>query len=325
MIGTRVNRDGSMTFLYNHRSAGSVQVTGNFSDWKALPMGKGQDGWWYLTTYAMAPGHYEYLFVADGQWARDQFNTRTSSGGQNSYLGVGAGTGYLYRDSFYSRALGKTKRFSVYLPPAYPFEENHIFPALYIMAGLLDDDSDWSRKGHIEDALDSLISSGTIGNMAVVMPDKDEVSESPYYGSPFAEYLASDIVEHVEENFKVFPDGSQRAIDGLSLGAAWSIRCGTAYPGHYAAVGAMSGGFGEDVMAVIERNASALRSFGIRFRLMVDDHEGDLIENNRMARHYLEGKGLYCEMHVKHGIHDWPVWIEDIYGALQFHYHSFRH
>lgn len=324
MIGTRVNRDGSITFLFNHMSAGSVQVAGNFSNWQTLPMDRGQDGWWYLTTRAMSSGHYEYLFVADGQWTRDQFNMRTTPGGTNSYLGIGAGTGYLYRDSFFSRSLGKNKRFTIYLPPAYPFEENNAFPALYIMAGLLDDDFDWSRKGHIEDALDALISGGSIGDMVVVMPDKDEASEAPYYGSPFASYLAGDMVDHVEDNFKVFPDGSQRAIDGLSLGAAWSIRCGTAYPGHYAAVGAMSGGFGEDVVEIIERNAPAMRSFGTRFRLMVGDQEGDLIENNRMAKSFLEGKGLFCEMHVKHGIHDWPIWIEDIYGALQFHYHSFK-
>lgn len=322
MKGTRVNPDGSIIFCYNHYSASSVQVAGSFSNWTPLNLQKGSEGWWFLRTEALNPGDYEYLFVVDGDWTGDQFNMLKSC--QNSIINVGGQKGSLLRNSFFSHALGKEKRFSIYLPPSYFYNKEESYPVLYIMAGLLDDDSDWSRKGKIEKAADELINSGRIGEMIIVCPDKDSLAENPQVHSEFGIFLARDIVNHIENHFRAVPDSRFRAIDGLSLGAAWSIKCGTSLPGHYSSVGAMSGGFTEESIQSLNANAEAFREFGTRFRIMVGNQEDELVTNNSQASEFIQNLGIYCEFYVKEGIHDWPIWCDDIYGALQFHFHSFQ-
>lgn len=160
--------------------------------------------------------------------------------------------------------------------------------------------------------------------MIIVCPDEDSRAENPQVHSEFGIFLARDVVTHIEHHFRAIPDGGFRAIDGLSLGAAWSIKCGTSLPGHYSSVGAMSGGFTEESIQSLNANAEAFRTFGTRFRIMVGNQEGDLVANNSQAAEFIQNIGLYCEFYVKDGIHDWPIWCEDIYGALQFHYHSFK-
>jgi 1,4-alpha-glucan branching enzyme len=49
--------------------AKEVTVAGTFNDWQpnATPMQRDKNGNW-TTTLKLAPGHYEYKFVVDGQW-----------------------------------------------------------------------------------------------------------------------------------------------------------------------------------------------------------------------------------------------------------------
>ena len=324
MKGTRVNPDGSIIFCYHHWSADSVYVAGNFSDWKGVPMERGEGGWWYLKTVPMSAGHYEYLFISDGTWTTDQFNLRRTPDGRNSSISVDANCGYLIRDSFFSPSLGKEKRYTIYLPPSYPFDLDRHYPTLYILTGLLDDDADWSRKGHIEEAMDKLLSAGAIGEMIVVSPDKDEAFENPHQWGNYTSYLSNDIISHVESGFRAISSGDARTIDGLSLGAAWSLRCGTNFPGRYSAIGSMSGMFTEELANTISRNAGELIAAGTRFRIMAESSEPEVVRNNSLAHEFIQSQGLYSEFYIKDGPHDWPIWIEDIYGALQFHYHSFK-
>lgn len=59
-------------FEYRDPGAHQVALAGDFSQWQArVPLRKKADGTW-VAEVPLAPGHYEYVFVVDGQrWVAD--------------------------------------------------------------------------------------------------------------------------------------------------------------------------------------------------------------------------------------------------------------
>jgi 1,4-alpha-glucan branching enzyme len=73
------SKEKTVEFHVSMPQARSVAVVGTFNDWdvKRTPMQKDSAGW--KATIALAPGRYEYRFVADGQWLSDP-NAKESVG-----------------------------------------------------------------------------------------------------------------------------------------------------------------------------------------------------------------------------------------------------
>ena len=77
---------------FNHPAATAVGIAGTFNDWSPgaspmVPMGEGR----WLKELVLAPGTYEYLFVADGEWLADPHAQATAPnpfGGVNSVITV---------------------------------------------------------------------------------------------------------------------------------------------------------------------------------------------------------------------------------------------
>jgi 1,4-alpha-glucan branching enzyme len=79
-------------------------VAGSFSEWKPVPMMRGDNGvWFYLLAGLEEPGEISYKFVVDGLWTSDPRNTGTQDDGGGSYVslapheGSGEGTHLTYR------------------------------------------------------------------------------------------------------------------------------------------------------------------------------------------------------------------------------------
>lgn len=68
----------------------SVEVAGEFNDWKPAKMKKGEQGVWSLKK-SLAAGTYQYKFIFDGSWEIDQANpdrVPDGQGGENSIKNV---------------------------------------------------------------------------------------------------------------------------------------------------------------------------------------------------------------------------------------------
>ena len=79
------------TFTHTDANATSVGVAGEFSNWKVLPMTKGDDGQWTRTLH-LKPGTYAYKFVInETDWIYDPKNTarKTVNDIENSVVAVG--------------------------------------------------------------------------------------------------------------------------------------------------------------------------------------------------------------------------------------------
>lgn len=93
--GPNLTPDG---VVFNFKPEGApkqVFLAGNFNDWKPsdpkfLMKNDGGDGMWSITI-KLAPGTYQYKYVADGQWTQDPFASGSAPdgfGGRNSQFDV---------------------------------------------------------------------------------------------------------------------------------------------------------------------------------------------------------------------------------------------
>jgi len=73
------SKEKTVEFRLNLPQARAVSVAGSFNNWemKRTPMQKDGAGW--KASISLAPGRYEYRFVADGQWLSDP-NAKESVG-----------------------------------------------------------------------------------------------------------------------------------------------------------------------------------------------------------------------------------------------------
>jgi len=64
--------DGTVEFRFYRPGARHVTLAGDFNGWNktSLPMHLGKDGWWRYAI-RLAPGCYQFRYVADGEWHTD--------------------------------------------------------------------------------------------------------------------------------------------------------------------------------------------------------------------------------------------------------------
>ena len=82
--------DNEIIFEHQDNNATSVYLVGSMNDWDttATPMNKDDDGIWRVSLY-LNYGDYVYKFMADGNWAIDEYNSSYEDdgyGGSNSVI-----------------------------------------------------------------------------------------------------------------------------------------------------------------------------------------------------------------------------------------------
>jgi S-formylglutathione hydrolase FrmB len=177
------------------------------------------------------------------------------------------GRGSIDRVSFWSQALGASKRYIVYLPPSYARATGQRYPVAYYLHGGSGDETNWTTRGNVQHILDSLIAAG-LPELIVVMPDGDDSYYTTWnflgdypgclrqppprrtgetveqYCVPwphYDDYIARDLVAHVDSTYRTIPARRARAIAGLSMGGYGAVTLGINYPDVFVAVASHSG------------------------------------------------------------------------------------
>ncbi|BBG00177.1 MULTISPECIES: alpha/beta hydrolase [Pseudonocardia] len=108
-------------------------------------------------------------------------------------------------------------------------------PVLYLLHGLSDDDTAWTRYTAIERYADEL-------GLAVVMP---QVHRSFYldqaYGGRYRTWVCTELPELVARFFRVSGDPAQTFVAGLSMGGYGALGWALREPGRFAAAASLSG------------------------------------------------------------------------------------
>ena len=173
-------------------------------------------------------------------------------------------TGTVRTDTFWAQSLGTTKALTVYLPPSYSASPNRRYPVLVYLHGLRGNERNWVDVGRIDKVLDSLFAAGK-PEAIVVMPDGDDgwyttwnqlpdlagcradtsrAERAESYCVPwphYDDYIASDVVKHVDQRYRTRADRAHRGIAGLSMGGFGAIALAFAYPDVFAAAASHSG------------------------------------------------------------------------------------
>lgn len=162
-----------------------------------------------------------------------------------------------------SPALGVAKRYLVHLPPSYATHPRRSYPVIYLLHGLTGTEADWLTRGDLATIADSLVASGG-PEVIFVMPDGDNgwwsnwaatltgadcltdpaIAESAatfcVARAAYGDYLADDLVHHVDATLRTIADRSHRGIAGISVGGTGAMTLGLTRPDRFAAIVAFS-------------------------------------------------------------------------------------
>ena len=172
--------------------------------------------------------------------------------------------GAVHTDTLWSQSLGASKSLTVYLPPSYRTASARRYPVLVYLHGLTGNERNWVDAGHLDRTLDSMFAAGR-PEAIVIMPDGDDgwyttwngladlpgcradtVRKEPAnsYCVPwqhYDDYIAHDIVAHVDQHYRTHADRGHRGIAGLSMGGYGAMALALAYPTVFAAAASHSG------------------------------------------------------------------------------------
>ena len=273
IISPEIHENKTVSFHLSAPNASEVLITG---DWMPVEgwvpgtahMEKDEKGTWSYTTGALEPELYSYAFLVDGLRVNDPGNaflSRDISTSANIFLIDGSPAdlyrvndvahGTVSRRWYDSPGLEMNRRITIYTPPGYESSMDE-YPVLYLLHGAGGDEEAWIELGRASQILDNLIALGKARPMIVVMPNGN-VSQGAapgegvrgFYKPQFMvpgtmngryEESFPDIVNFMEENYRVKADKANRAIAGLSMGGFHSLHISRYYPNTFDYMGLFS-------------------------------------------------------------------------------------
>ena len=216
------------------------------------------------------------------------------------------------------------------------------FPVLYLLHGLSDDSTMWTRQTRLESYVSSL-------PLIVVMPDGYRGFYTDNEAGPaYARHIGEELPAFIERTFPAIPRRSARAIGGLSMGGYGALRVGLGCCGRFCSVHSHSGAVGWGRNGKIESLAKSpgrgpgfaaemLRIFGpspggtdhdllalakrakIALKLLDCGKDDSLLADNRAFAKDLRAAKIPHAYHEYPGQHDWGYWDTHIRQALAFH------
>ena len=132
----------------------------------------------------------------------------------------------------------------VYLPPSYDRDPERRYPTLYILHGIFDTNTTWTRPWNEEhpgfDTLQALMDQGIarrgLQEMILVIPDSDKAchyTDSPVRGN-WARFIAEDLVGFVDARYRTIDRARARGIAGHSMGGHGAIKLAMQHPDRFA-------------------------------------------------------------------------------------------
>lgn len=251
----QVNPDKTVTFRFNAPNAQDVKVSVQ-SEKAPVQMTKSERGSWTATVGPVKPDIYSYNFVVDGVQVMDPGNMYyfPNERFKGSLLDVPGETPLIHSMQdvphgtvtyeYYPSAEGTTGSLVVYTPPGYEKNPTKKYPVFYLISGTTDTEETFFKVGRANLILDNLIAQGKATPMIIVMPNGNvaatiaeqkglpkpadpqgrESADAVSRSKQFEDDLIKNIIPYVEKNYRVVPNGENRAIGGFSRGGGQTLR-----------------------------------------------------------------------------------------------------
>ena len=220
-------------------------------------------------------------------------------------------TGTELRDqTIKSTVLGRTMKYSVYLPKGY--DKSKEYPVLYMLHGANGSNNDWLNGGKINANASTAASDGTAPEMIVICPDcgGDNFYCDNYKGNDikYMTYFFTEFLPTVENLYAVKKDRASRAIGGLSMGGFGSLYYGLLHPEMFSYVYACSPATyidGAPNLYELLSKADVSKLPGITIEIGTEDF---LFQSAGSFKQALDAKKVPNEYITRAGTHDWPFW-----------------
>lgn len=148
-----------------------------------------------------------------------------------------------------------TRNIVIYLPTGYESSDK-VYPVIYLLHGF-----GGSERSFVDEVgenfavflLDNMIENNVLKEVIIVMPNaKNKYGGSYYLNSElignYEDYVAKEIVDYIDSNYRTIEDRDARAIAGASMGGYGGITLAMKYPETFSAVAVLSPPLGFDVM-----------------------------------------------------------------------------
>jgi enterochelin esterase-like enzyme len=357
LASPQVLPDKRVTFRIHAPKASEVVLDGDWIP-QGLgtggPFQRDDRGVWSITVGPLPPDFYMYTLTVDGVPTIDPENRAIKQGVNplknilfvpgteaefEATLAVPHGD---VRTVWYeSPTLGSARSMRVYTPPDYDTGEK-TYPVLYLIHGGGDDDRAWSTIGRAGFILDNLLVVRKAQPMIVVMPNGhvprqgftlrltgadrtdpavimariETISE---LHDTFVKDLLTTILPFVENRYRVRTDRESRAIAGLSMGGAETLRVAPSHLDLFSHIGVFSMGLQVGAHAGVhpdfeERNAAFFadpertNSLLKLFWIAAGDNDAIVTDGPRRLSVTITRRGIRHTFNETSGGHTWINW-----------------
>ena len=246
-----------------------------------------------------------------GTTTADGKTTSTTGSFSVKFASLMQATGTELRDqTIKSTVLGRTMKYSVYLPKGY--DKSKEYPVLYMLHGANGSNNDWLNGGKINVNASNAASEGTAPEMIVICPDcgGNNFYCDNYGGNDikYMTYFFTEFLPTVENLYAVKKDRASRAIGGLSMGGFGSLYYGLLHPEMFSYVYACSPATyidGAPNLYDLLSKADVSKLPGITIEIGTEDF---LYESAGSFKQALDAKKVPNEYITRAGTHDWPFW-----------------
>jgi enterochelin esterase-like enzyme len=245
--------------------------------------------------------------------------------------------GAIVQDAVVSAALGGQKRsFLVYLPPSYrtPQGQKKRYPVLYLLHGSPGQPKDWLNGGQASQSADTLIATGQIPELLLVIPDgSGRPGATPEWANSLDQrqrietYVTSDLIQYVDKHYRTIPDAAHRGLAGLSMGGFGAMNIAVHHPdlfgwvislgGYYQAEGAIWG----HNAAYMQANSPLLTIQHMRAAWKLHIYLGAATRDQPYYKDTQQFMAVLNKLHIpyhfdlQNGYHSWRIWQIQIYHA----------
>lgn len=132
---------------------------------------------------------------------------------------------------------------AIYVPPSYNGSDKH-YPVIYYLPGY---DEGLNDSYVLSSLMTTLVEAGTVKEMMVVIVSgQNALGGSFYVNSPISgsweDFILSDVVGYVDENYRTMTTAEARGIAGFSMGGFGALNLAMRHPDVFSAVYALSPG-----------------------------------------------------------------------------------
>jgi enterochelin esterase-like enzyme len=212
---------------------------------------------------------------------------------------------------YQSKSLDAKRKLVVYTPPKFDKDTKH--PVFYLLHGKGGNEANWSspKAGKAAVILDNLYADKKLAPMIVVMPNGEmpAAGKKDFLGiAAFEKELLTDVIPFIESRYAVHADADHRALAGLSMGGAQSLRIGLKHPDKFAYIGGFSSAlFGPANLP----DADAAKK--IRLLWVSCGDSDSLLAGNKSFHEALDKQKIAHTWHLESGAHTFNVWRNDLY------------